>query len=96
MSQGFDVDTDVLRAMAQKVRRVIGDLAPFDMEAPTRAGHDGVIAAGSDFRSAWSCGLSARATDSHDFADRIDQTARVFDEGDDAAKAELDAMIWGL
>ena len=50
MSQGFDVDTDVLRAMAQKVRRVIGDLVPLDMEAPTRAGHDGVVPPGSAVR----------------------------------------------
>lgn len=96
MSQGVDVDTGVLRAMAVKVRRVVADLEASDLRDPVDAGHERIVAAGAEFGSAWSRGLAARVTDSEDFADRLEATARVFDEGENAAKAELDAMIWGL
>ena len=96
MSQGFDVDTEVLRTMAVKVRRVVCDLSSTALKEPADAGHDWVVDAGAGFSAAWTQGLSARVTDSEDFADRLDETARIFDEGDDAAKAELDALIWGL
>ena len=33
-------------------------------------------------------------TDSDEFTARLATTARGFDEGTDAAKAEVDAMIW--
>lgn len=64
------------------------------MTAPDGAGHEWVVEAASGFGSAWSDGLSARVADTEDFANRLRTTARVFDEGTDAAKAEIDAMIW--
>lgn len=96
MTQSVEVDTGVLRAMAVKVRRVVADLDASDLGEPADAGHERIVAAGAEFGSAWSRGLEARVADSEDFADRLESTARVFDEGEDAAKAELDAMIWGL
>ncbi len=64
------------------------------MAAPDDAGHEWVVAAASGFCSAWADGLSARVNDTEDFAGRLNMTARVFDDGTDAAKAEVDAMIW--
>ncbi len=90
----YDVDTDVLRAMASKVRRIVAGLASCDVITPGDAGHEWVVEAAASFSSAWTDGLSARVTDTEDFADRLDTTARVFDDGTDAAKAEVDAMIW--
>ncbi|OAN40785.1 hypothetical protein [Microbacterium sp. H83] len=90
----YDVDTDVLRAMASKARRAVGGLSSFTVAAPGDAGHEWVATAASGFGSAWSEGLAARVTDTEDFAERLHTTARVFDEGTDAAKAEIDAMIW--
>nr|WP_201470324.1 hypothetical protein [Microbacterium hydrocarbonoxydans] len=90
----YDVGTDVLRAMASKARRIVGELGSTEVSAPGDAGHEWVVAAAAGFGAAWSDGLSARVTDCEDFADRLGTTARVFDEGTDAAKAEVDAMIW--
>lgn len=94
MSRDYEIDTDVLRAMATKARRTIADLGETEVTAPGDAGHEWVVSAASGFAAAWSEGLSARTKDSYDFADRLDTTARVFDEGTDAAKSEVDAMIW--
>lgn len=80
--------------MASKVRRIVGELGSTRVSAPGDAGHEWVIEAAAGFSTAWSEGLSARATDSEDFADRLRTTARVFDEGTDAARAEVDALIW--
>lgn len=90
----YDVDTDVLRAMASKARRIVSALGSSEVMKPGDAGHEWVVAAAAGFSTAWSDGLSARVTDTDDFADRLGTTARVFDEGTDAAKAEVDAMIW--
>lgn len=90
----YDVDTDVLRAMASKARRIVGELGSTEVAAPVDAGHEWVITAAAGFSTAWSDRLSARVSDSEDFADRLRTTARVFDEGTDAAKAEVDALIW--
>jgi len=90
----YDVDTDVLRAMASKVGRIVGELGSTAVAAPGDAGHEWVIDAAAGFGTAWSDGLSTRVSDSEDFADRLRTTARVFDEGTDAAKAEVDALIW--
>ncbi len=65
------------------------------MTNPGDAGHEWVVAAAAGFSTAWSDGLSDRVTDTEDFADGLGTTARVFDEGIIAAKAEVDAMIWG-
>lgn len=91
----YDVDTGVLRAMASKARRTVGELRSSEVTKPGDAGHEWVVAAAAGFSTAWSDGLSDRVTDTEDFADRLGTTARVFDEGTDAAKAEVDAMIWG-
>lgn len=91
----YDVDTDVLRAMASKARRTVEELGSSEVTKPGDAGHEWVVAAAEGFSTAWSDGLSARVTDTENFADRLGTTARVFDEGTDAAKAEVDAMIWG-
>ena len=80
--------------MATKARRAVAGVGASDIEGPTDAGHEWVVDAASGFSSAWSDGLSERAADTEDFAGRLDTTARVFDEGTDAAKAEVDAMIW--
>lgn len=90
----YDVDTDVLRSMASKARRIVGELGSTEVSPPGDAGHEWVDGAAARFGAAWSDGLSARVSDSDDFADRLDKTATVFDEGTDAAKAEVDAMIW--
>ncbi|WP_145985673.1 MULTISPECIES: hypothetical protein [Microbacterium] len=90
----YDVDTDVLRAMSSKARRVVAELASREVTKLGDAGHEWVVAAAAGFSTAWSDGLSSRVTDTDDFADRLGTTARVFDEGTDAAKAEVDAMIW--
>jgi hypothetical protein len=92
--ESYDVDTDVLRAMASKARRLVGELESTEVAAPGDAGHEWVTGAAADFHTAWSDGLSARVSDTEDFADRLRTTARIFDEGTDAAKAEVDAMIW--
>ncbi|MGJ0388900.1 hypothetical protein [Microbacterium sp. CGR1] len=90
----YDVDTDVLRAMSSKAIRVVGELTSREVTKLGDAGYEWVVAAAARFCTAWSDGLSARVTDTDDFADRLRTTARVFDEGTDAAKAEVDAMIW--
>lgn len=90
----YEVDTDVLREMVSKTRRVVAALGSSKVAEPGDAGHEWVVAAAAGFSTAWSDGLSARVTDTEDFADRLGTTARVFDEGTDAAKAEVDAMIW--
>lgn len=90
----YDVDTDVLRAMASKARRIVGGLTSSEVMKPGDAGHEWVAAAAAGFSTAWSDGLVTRVADTDDFADRLGTTARVFDEGTDAAKAEVDAMIW--
>ncbi len=94
MQRDYDVDTDVLRSMATRARHVVTELDGDRVAAPANAGHEWVAAASADFAEAWSTGLADRVTDSYDFADRLDTTARVFDEGTDAARAEIDAMIW--
>lgn len=94
MSQDYEVDTDVLRAMAAKTRGIVGDVGSTDLAPPTSAGHEWVVAAAERFAAAWCAGLAARVTDTDDFTDRLATTARIFDEGTDAAKAEVDAMIW--
>ncbi|MEZ0142324.1 MULTISPECIES: hypothetical protein [unclassified Microbacterium] len=94
MSQDYEVDTDVLRAMAAKTRSIIADVGATDLTPPTSAGHEWVVAASERFAETWSAGLAARVTVSDDFTERLATTARVFDEGTDAAKAEVDAMIW--
>ncbi|MCI1019502.1 hypothetical protein HWD99_12775 [Microbacterium sp. C5A9] len=80
--------------MASKARRTVGELGSSVMTTPADAGHEWVDVAAAGFRAAWSDGLAARVTDTEDFADRLGTTARIFDEGTDAAKAEIDAMIW--
>ncbi|MBC6496238.1 MULTISPECIES: hypothetical protein [unclassified Microbacterium] len=90
----YEVDTDVLRAMASKARRIVGELGSSDAAKPADAGHEWVVAAATRFSSAWSDGLCVRVADTEDFADRLSTTARIFDEGTDAAKVEVDAMIW--
>ncbi|MGO2521102.1 MAG: hypothetical protein ACTH8F_13340 [Microbacterium sp.] len=94
MSQDYEIDTDVLREMAAKARRTVADLDVSALSDPADAGHEWVVAAAAGFATAWSQGLTARVTDTEDFAERLDTTARVFDEGTDAARAEVDAMIW--
>lgn len=91
----YEVDSDVLSAMASKARRIVRDLCSSEVTEPGHAGHEWVTGAAAGFRVAWSDGLAARIADTEDFADRLDTTARVFDEGTDAARAEVDAMIWG-
>lgn len=94
MSQDYEIDTDVLRAMASKARRTVGELSSTNVTNPGDVGHEWVVAAAKGFSAAWSDGLSVRVADTDDFADKLGTTARVFDEGTDAAKAEVDAMIW--
>lgn len=40
MSQDYEVDTDVLRTMAAKTRRIISDVGATDLTPPTSAGHE--------------------------------------------------------
>lgn len=94
MSQDYEIDTDVLRAMATKARRTVADLGSSEITEPGDAGHEWLVTAAAGFSAAWSKGLTARVADTDDFAERLDTTARVFDEGTDAAKTEVDAMIW--
>lgn len=94
MSQDYEIDTDVLRVMAAKARRTVADLDVSALTEPADPGHEWVVTAAAGFSAAWSQGLTARVTDTEDFADRLDTTARVFDEGTDAARAEVDGMIW--
>jgi len=94
MARDYEIDTDVLRAMSTKARRAVVALGSSEIAEPADAGHEWIIAAAADFGTKWSSGLTARVADGEDFADRLDTTARVFEEGTDAAKAEVDAMIW--
>lgn len=80
--------------MESKARRIVEELRSSEVTTPGDAGHEWMVAAAAGFSTAWSDGLSARVADTEDFADRLGTTARVFDEGTDAAKAEVDAMIW--
>ncbi|PKI91149.1 hypothetical protein CW368_07775 [Actinomycetales bacterium SN12] len=94
MSQDYEIDTDVLRTMATKARGAVDSLGSSEVTQPKDPGHEWVTSAAAGFSASWSEGLTDRVTDTEDFADRLDTTARVFDEGTDAAKAEIDAMIW--
>lgn len=94
MSHDYDIDTDVLRVMAARARRAVAELGSLQVAGPVDVGHEWVASAAAGFGAAWSAGLSARVADTEDFADRLGTTARVFDEGTDAARAEIDAMIW--
>jgi hypothetical protein len=94
MSQDYEIDTDVLRAMATKTRSIVAELGSTDVPDTAEAGHEWVTTAAAGFSASWSEGLTARSTDADDFAERLATTARIFDEGTDAAKAEVDAMIW--
>jgi hypothetical protein len=94
MSQDYEIDTDVLRRMATKARSTVLSMSSSELTAPGDAGHEWVTTAAADFSAAWSQGLTARVTDTEGFAERLDTTARIFDEGTDAAKAEVDTMIW--
>lgn len=91
MSQDYEIDTDMLRT---KARRTVGELSSTEVTKPADAGHEWVVAAAKGFGTAWSDGFLSRVADTEDFADKLGTTARVFDEGTDAAKAEVDAMIW--
>ncbi|AMG84642.1 MULTISPECIES: hypothetical protein [Microbacterium] len=44
MSQDYEVDTDVLRTMAAKTRRIVADIGATDLTPPTSAGHEWVVA----------------------------------------------------
>lgn len=80
--------------MAKSARRGVEDFGASDIDRPTGLGHEWMDGAAADFSAAWTTGLSSRVTDTEDFADRLDTTARVFDDGTNAAAAEIDAMIW--
>ncbi|MGN8026866.1 hypothetical protein [Microbacterium sp. 22242] len=94
MDRDYEVDTDVLRAMAAGARRAADGFGTTRIVNPTAVGHPGVRATVDQFSTAWTKGLSDRLDDVDDFARRLATTARIFDEGQDAAKAELDAQIW--
>lgn len=94
MVQDYDVDTDVLRTMASSARGAAGGLSVAELSVPADSGHEWIDRAAADVAAAWDAGLVARVADTDDFADRLENTARVFDEGTDAARAEIDAMLW--
>lgn len=94
MAQDYDVDTDVLRTMASSARDAVAGLSDVALSVPTDSGHEWIDGAAADVAAAWDAGLGARVTDTDDFADRLENTARVFDKGTDAARAEIDAMLW--
>lgn len=94
MSQDYEIDTDVLRTMATKARNTVTRLDASELAKAEGAGHEWVVTAAAGFSASWSEGLADRVKDTEDFAERLRTTARVFDEGTNAAKAEVDAMIW--
>ncbi|KHK95866.1 hypothetical protein LK09_17765 [Microbacterium mangrovi] len=94
MDPDYEVDTDVLRTMARDARAAANRFGSIRIACPSSVGDRGVSAAAHRFSTAWSQGLTDRVDDIDDFARRLDTTARLFEEGQNAAKAELDGEIW--
>lgn len=94
MDADYEVDTDVLRDMASAARAAAGRFGSTRIACPSSVGDRGVSAAAHRFATAWSQGLTDRVDDVDDFARRLDTTARIFEDGQNAAKAELDVEIW--
>lgn len=94
MSNDYGVDTDQLRDMASKTVQVAEDFGSADVSHPTTLGHAGIEEAVGYFVEKWGVGLQTRVDELNDFSDKLTTTARIFDEGQDAAKQEVDSLLW--
>lgn len=94
MSSDYGVDTDQLRVMASKTLQVAEDFGSTTVSRPTALGHAGMTDAVSFFSEKWGAGLQTRVDELGEFADKLTTTARIFDEGQDAGKREMDSLIW--
>ncbi|MFT4156466.1 MAG: hypothetical protein QM630_00835 [Microbacterium sp.] len=88
------IDTDQLRVMASKTVQVADDFGDTEVSCPTSLGHAGMTEAVSFFSEKWGVGLKTRVDELGEFAEKLETTARIFDEGHDAGKRELDSLIW--
>ncbi|MDR2322303.1 hypothetical protein ACIPY5_17535 [Microbacterium sp. NPDC089698] len=94
MGADYGVDTDQLRAMASKTVRIAEDFGSTDLPRPAALHHAEITEAVRCFTEKWGIGLQTRVGELNDFADKLKTTARIFDEGQDAGKHEMDSLIW--
>ena len=94
MSGDYGVDTDQLRLMASRTVQVAEDFRSTRVPLPTTLGHSRIEDAVSFFTEKWGAGLQTRVDELDEFADKLKTTARVFDQGQDASRAEMDSLIW--
>jgi len=94
MGSDYGVDTDQLRVMASKTVQVAEDFGSTTVPRPTTLGHAGITDAVGFFSEKWGVGLQTRVDELGDFSDKLTTTARIFDEGQDAGKREMDSLIW--
>jgi len=94
VSSDYGVDTDQLRAMASKTVQVVEDFGSTEVSRSTTLGHAGIADAVSFFSEKWGVGLQTRIDELTEFSDKLTITARIFDEGQDAGKREMDSLIW--
>lgn len=94
VSDDYAVDTDQLRLMASRTVQVAEDFGSARVALPTTLGHEAITDAVDFFAEKWGAGLQTRVDELGEFSDKLKTTARVFDEGQDASRAEMDSLIW--
>jgi len=94
MDNDYGVDTEQLRAMSSKTLQVAEDFGSTEVSRPASLGHAGITEAVSFFAEKWDVGLQSRVDELNEFSDKLTTTARIFDEGQDAGKREMDSLIW--
>lgn len=94
MNNDYGVDTDQLRTMAAGAAQVADDFGSTRVSHPTSLGHEGIEEAVSYFTEKWGSGLQTRIDEMTEFADKLKNTARIFDDGQNAAQREMDSLIW--
>ena len=80
--------------MASKTTQVAEDFGSTRVTHPTTLGHARVEDAVEYFTQKWDAGLQTRVDELEGFAGKLKSTARVFDQGQDASRAEMDSLIW--
>lgn len=94
MGDDYEVDTDLLRSMASKTVQVAQDFGSTRVSHTTALGRAQIESAVDFFTEKWNAGLQLRVDELDEFAKKLKTTARIFDEGQDASRAEMDSLIW--
>ncbi len=94
MDDDYGVDTDQLRVMAAGAAQVAAGFGSTRVSHPTSLGHAGIEEAVGFFTEKWGTGLRGRVDELTEFSGKLANTARIFDEGQNAAQRELDSLIW--